>query len=39
MWFVECELEDLSSRTDAQFYLEKRIDKIEHEEVSVQELK
>ena len=33
VWFVDCEEEDLSSRTRAQFYLGKRIDKIEFEEI------
>ena len=33
VWFVDCEEKDLPSRTGAQFYLGKRIDKIEHEEV------
>ena len=31
--FVDCEEEDLSSRTGAQFYLGKRTGKIEHEEI------
>ena len=31
MWFVDCEAEDLSSRSGGQFYLGKRINKIEHE--------
>ena len=34
MWFVDCEEEDLSFRTGAQFYPGKLIDKIEHEETA-----
>ena len=33
VWFVDCEEKDLSSRTGAQFYLGKRTDKIEHEQI------
>ena len=33
VWFFDCEEEDLSSRAGAQFYLGKRIDKIEREEI------
>ena len=33
VWFVDREDEDLSSRTGVQFYLGKRRDKIEHEEI------
>ena len=35
VYFVDCEDEDLSSRTEAQFYLRKLIDKIEHEEIGI----
>ena len=31
VWLVDCEEEDLSSRTRAQFFLGKRMDKIQHE--------
>ena len=31
VWFVDCDEGDLSSRTERQFYLRKRINKIEHE--------
>ena len=34
MWFVDCEEEDLSSRTGGQFYIGKRINEIEHEGIS-----
>ena len=33
VWLVVCEEGDLSSRTGAQFYLGKRMNKIEHEEI------
>ena len=33
MWFVDCQEEDLSSRTGDQFYLEKNINKTEFEKI------